>query len=403
MLTLADLRLKAEKKYLPALRTLLPMGIADGAGAEPAPVLFPLHISCGKLTEAEVRGNWLENVDQLKRHARSGGRPGYELREERVNTRTVQAWQTLPQEIIFSTPADLFAFLGKTREATTFREEAALLLVRLPQLREWVVAHPQAVLDHLGRWESLVRVCGFFLAAATAPTSPQRYLRELRIEGIHTKFVEQHTRVLRQLLDALLPPAALRYNESKFLRRYGLREAEPLVRLRLLDEALVAGLPFQLDDLAVPVGKFRELELPCQTVLIVENLTTFLALPPLPATVAVWGKGFQVGVLAGTAWAHARQVLYWGDLDAAGFQILNLLRQQLPHAHAVLMDAATLAGHAAHHSQPAKPVRPQKLAYLAPHEQELFDHLVAHNLRLEQEHIPQEVLLAALGKYYESR
>ena len=400
MLTIAELRRKAERKYADALRASLPTAAAEALPAETGPALFPLRIACGKLTEDEVRGSWLQTIDQLMKHAASAGRPGYELRQEQVNTGTSQAWQTLPREVVFATPNDLIGFLGKSREAAHFQLNATLVLARLPQLGGWLRQHPQVVLDQAGNWERLVRVCEFFMAAAADPTAPQRYLRELRIAGIHTKFIEQHTRPLRQLLDELLPPAALRYHEAKFLRRYGLREAEPLVRLRLLDETLVASLPFQLDDLAVPVSKFRELAVPCHTVLIVENLTTFLSLPPLSATVAVWGKGFQVGALAGSAWAGARQLLYWGDLDAAGFQILNQVRAHFPHAYAVLMDAATLARHTAHHSHPAKPIKSQHLAQLTPSEQTLFDYLVTHNLRLEQEHLPQEELLTALVPYY---
>ena len=398
MLTLAELRRKAERKYLAALLTTLPAAPLEAAENEPAASLFPLLISCGKLTAAEARSNWLKTVDQLLQHARTGTRPGYELRQEFVNTRTSQAWQTLPTEVVFAAAADLFAFLGKTKDAAIFREDALLLLARLPQLRNWLSKHPQVVLDYAGKWESLVRICEFFLEPASA--IQQRYLRELLIEGIHTKFIEQHTRPLRLLLDELLPAPALRYHETKFLRRYGLREAEPLVRLRLLDEAQVAATPFHLDDFAVPVSKFRELAVPCQTVFIVENLTTFLALPPLPATVAVWGKGFQVAVLAGSQWASTRQLLYWGDLDAAGLQILNQLRAHFPHTQAVLMDFATLNRHAAHHSHPPKPVKPQQLTHLTAAEQLLFDHLVTHNLRLEQEHLPQTELLAALALFY---
>ncbi|QKG58769.1 hypothetical protein GKZ68_20340 [Hymenobacter sp. BRD128] len=407
MLTLAELRRKAEKKYLAALRVSLPLevkGLSEASATDAQPTLFPLHISCGKLTEAEVSGGkWLHTIAQLEKYAQPAGRSGYTLRQERVNTRTSQAWQTLPQEAIFATPNDLFAFLGKTKEAAHFQQDAALVLARLPQLSKWLQQHPQVVLDQVGKWESLLRVCEFFLAASADSAAPQRYLRELRIEGIHTKFIEQHTRPLRLLLDELLPSNALRYQEAKFLRRYGLREAEPLVRLRLLDESLTDSLPFQLDDVALPVSKFRELAVPCQTVFIVENLTTFLALPPLPATVAVWGKGFQVGVLVGSAWAITRRILYWGDLDAAGFQILNQLRAHFSHAHAVLMDAATLTRYINHHSHPSKPVKPQLLAHLTYSEKKIFDYLVSSNLRLEQEHLPQEELLAALSHYYVSQ
>jgi hypothetical protein len=42
-------------------------------------------------------------------------------------------------------------------------------------------------------------------------------------------------------------------------------------------------------------------------VLVVENETTYLALPPVPDTVAVFGGGYAVRALAPLAWLHGRE------------------------------------------------------------------------------------------------
>ncbi|OON65502.1 Wadjet anti-phage system protein JetD domain-containing protein [Hymenobacter sp. CRA2] len=390
MLTVADLRRKVEKKYVLALGATLPWS------DEPAALLFPWHITCGKLTEAEIQGDWLHTITQWVKQAKPVGGFGYELRQHRVNTRTSQAWQTVPQEVIFHTPEDVFAFLGKTREAAQFKRDAALVLARLPQLHRWLLRHVLLVTEYAGHWESLIRVGEFFLKLAQEPAdAPRYYLRELRIEGVHTKFIEQHTRPLRLLLDELLPSAALRQQENSFLRRYNLREPEPLIRLRILDEQLSSQLPFQLDDLTIPISKFAGLEFPCKSVLIVENLTTFLALPPLPETLAVWGKGFQVSVLATALWLRACRLLYWGDLDTAGLQILHHLRGCFPHTQALLMDDATLKRYAEYHTTASTNRQSEKLSNLTCAEEQLFRDLAAHQTRLEQEHIPLEELLQA--------
>ena len=174
-----------------------------------------------------------------------------------------------------------------------------------------------------------------------------------------------------------------------------MREPEPLVYVRILDPQLSAGLPFGLDEFLVPISKFQTLHLPGHTVMIVENKITFLTLPPLIGTVAIWGQGFAVSMVEYATWLHSRDVFYWGDLDAAGLQILNRLRRYCPTARPLLMDAATLE-----QFQPfwvaASPVASQVLQHLSFSEQALFDHLVARDLRLEQERIPQTAVLAAL-------
>ena len=390
MLTVADARRKAEKKYLLALGATLP------SNGEASSSLFPLRMTCGKLTQAETQGNWLDVIAQWERQAKPAGGLGYELYQQRVNTRTSQAWQTIPHEAVFHTPADLFAFLGKTREATQFQRDAALILARQPQLRPWLLRHVALVVEYAGQWDNLTRVGEFFLKLAQEPSDvPRYYLRELRIEGVHTKFIEQHTRPLRLLLDELLPSTVLRPQENNFLRRYGLREPEPLIRFRVLDEQLSRQLPFQLDDLTILVSKFGRLDFPCDVVLIVENLTTFLALPPLLKTVAVWGKGFQVNVLAAAQWLQARQLLYWGDLDTAGLQILHQLRGHFPHTQALLMDAATLYRYTQYHTTVSAARQSEEVFNLTSTEQELYLHLATHKIRLEQEHIPLWELIEA--------
>ena len=37
-----------------------------------------------------------------------------------------------------------------------------------------------------------------------------------------------------------------------------------------------------------------------------------------------------------------RHITYWGDLDAAGFAILNAVRAHFPHTTSLLMDTATV-------------------------------------------------------------
>ena len=69
---------------------------------------------------------------------------------------------------------------------------------------------------------------------------------------------------------------------------------------------------------------------------------TFLTLPALPNTFALHGGGFKVSGLAAMPWLKECPLIYWGDLDAQGFQILSQLRAIFPHVAALMMNEATL-------------------------------------------------------------
>ncbi|GIJ19818.1 Wadjet anti-phage system protein JetD domain-containing protein [Micromonospora lutea] len=58
---------------------------------------------------------------------------------------------------------------------------------------------------------------------------------------------------------------------------------------------------------------------------------TYLALPPMSATVAVFGGGYAVRALAPLSWLHERELRCWGDIGTHGFAILDRLRQVFPH------------------------------------------------------------------------
>ena len=74
-----------------------------------------------------------------------------------------------------------------------------------------------------------------------------------------------------------------------------------------------------------------------------ENLVNFLTLPRYAGSVGFFGSGFAVHLLAEVEWLHHCKIIYWGDIDAHGFQILSDLRGHFPHVHSVMMDQQTLA------------------------------------------------------------
>lgn len=319
-------------------------------------------------------------VGRLLKGAKGSHGAGYTLE---LQTRQTQRFgtQSLPARVIIPSERDLLALIGKEAEFTAFQADVAYARRALPQLEQWMAQQPHVIIEHHSVWPELLQVCAYLLAHPR----PQVYPRELPIP-VHTKFIEEHIGILRRLLDALLPPEAVDRTENAFERRFGLRYDEPLIRMRFLDDLPAQRYGLPLSDISVPLSQFAALPLHGQCCLIVENKMTFLTLPSLAHTVAIFGKGFHVELLAKVGWLAAGPLFYWGDLDAQGFQILSQLRAAFPHAVAVMMDSATFEAFRGF-AVTGTPCAARELPHLTPDEHALFVRLACAQLRLEQERI----------------
>jgi hypothetical protein len=342
---------------------------------------FPIRIPVGRLPEdfATVR----EYIQELKTGAK---RYGYRIEFER---RRSKRWgeQDFPTAVYIDTLEILLAFLGKQQEAQNFQNDAALILSVQPLLESWMVRYPLKIIEYAGKWADLLQVCQFFI------DNPQHdlFMRELPINA-HTKFIEGHKSILRSLLDHL-QPQSIDETQSDFARRYGLRTDEPLVRIRLLDNQLEKRHELGIHDLTIPVSQLQSLDLSTELGIIVENKTSFLTLPSFPGAFAIFGSGFDVSILKVVTWLKHTRLLYWGDLDAQGFEILALLRRSLPNVQSVMMNQETLEKFRKF-AVSGTPAIPTHYPELRDDEAAVYQLLADHNLRLEQERIdPQYVSL----------
>ncbi|MFP4584454.1 MAG: Wadjet anti-phage system protein JetD domain-containing protein [Desulfococcaceae bacterium] len=315
---------------------------------------------------------------------------GYRLETRTVNHRRLGN-QELPDRIVFETREDFLRFIGKTGEYRKLVAEFRRIVAAQPGLAEWLMERPLTVLKYAGEWDSLLAVCLFFQEHPL----PDRYLRELDVPGVDTKFIEGRKPVLRDMLDRVLPPGSIRAEEAGegrygFERRFGLRHDLPLIRFRLLDPALRDGTG--LTDISVPVAEFRELDLPCRHVFVTENKINGLSFPEVPGGIVIFGLGYGVHGLKEVPWLRDRNVVYWGDIDTHGFAMLSMIRGFLPHTRAFLMDEETLLAFEPLWGEEPKQTRTEaELPNLTAEERALYEKLLNHawaeNLRLEQERI----------------
>lgn len=235
--------------------------------------------------------------------------------------------------------------------------------------------------------ERLLAVCRW---AIDNPTQGLR-AREVAVPGVDTKWIESRIRVVGQLVEAAR--TGLKGSVPGF--GLGLRRSDLRIRLRVLDPMI----EFPLRDVESPVDELATLWARAggpRHVVIVENLTTFLALPELPDAVALFGRGFAVDAVAALPWALAARIVYWGDLDSHGFAILDRLRHHAPDATSALMDVDTFSAWRQFAVADPTPTRTAPTR-LTPDESAALEELtVAGDLRLEQERIPWDWAMSHL-------
>lgn len=103
-------------------------------------------------------------------------------------------------------------------------------------------------------------------------------------------------------------------------------------------------------------------------------------------TIAIFGSGYSVSNLKNVNWFKNLELLYWGDIDVHGFEILSQFRGYFPHTQSRLMDKQTFDRFFENDLGTVSNIT-SKLN-LTHSEQELYTILKLNNWRLEQEKIP---------------
>lgn len=288
----------------------------------------------------------------------------------------------------------LCALLGTAGEVRDLDRLLAMTRSEMPPLLEWATERPLVLLEHRDVWPRVLATIEWIAGRDTTGT----YLRHIDADGVDTKFVERHQKLLSELLPLILPPEQVDVSEVEFARRFGFLSRPLYTRLRFLDDG-VSPFGAGVTEVSLRTDELAGIDLPAATVFVVENEVTYLALPPIPNSIAVFGGGFASTSLAGLPWLQDREVVYWGDIDTYGFDILSRLRGHIPHVRSILMDRETLLFHRDHWSNEASPTR-RPLAHLTDVEQSLYQDLITDvygiGVRLEQERVRFSLVHKAL-------
>ncbi len=359
--------------------------LASFAGGDPVfPIRIPLRTPGTRALsdEFEAARKWIR---VLTTEEKQSGGAGY-LLEWREFRHPQLGANRIPIAAMIESERDGLTLIGKQREAERFRKVASTITGKYPALSAWVAKRPLAVLEHVEAWPKLLAVIEWIVLHPR----PSVYLRQIDAPGVDTKFIERYRTLLGELLDFVLPPEGVdtaATGGSGFERRYGFRSKPAQIRFRLLDPALhIRGL----SDLSVTSDEFARLDLPDARVFITENEINFLAFPPVPRSMILFGAGYGFESLVRAEWLGEREIFYWGDIDTHGFAILDQLRALFPKTESLMMDRETLLEHRSSWGREAHPTG-RDLNRLTPDESALYDDLrfdrLAPALRLEQERI----------------
>ncbi|NMO57686.1 hypothetical protein HH310_41790 [Actinoplanes sp. TBRC 11911] len=218
-------------------------------------------------------------------------------------------------------------------------------------------------------------------------------LRQLPVPGMHTKWLDTHGALLRDVAGRDV--------------RDEVRPRLTVMHLTYVDPGHAASGRRRHD--AWTMGDVHDIAYQPRVVLVVENRDSRLWFPSVSDAIVVEGGGkAAAALLANVPWIRgANHVVYWGDIDADGYAILDHFRATLAlpapdgapakHVASILMEATDLyryAPHGVNHDKAGRPIKPSQ--ELLPHLTE--DETIAYNTiatagptpfrRIEQEAIP---------------
>lgn len=368
MLSPEQIRKRALNGYEDFLRSL--------AAAEN---IFPLPLFGGGLSRVIDYTKARDAIIALREHSKQTTGFGYSV-EWKEQTFRRFGEQQVPTTVSFPTRDDYTRFLGKCSEVRQFDDECKQVRGAFPELAEWIQQNPLKIVEHAGEWIGLIAVC----AHLRQHGRPNCYLRELPVE-VDTKFIERKRGILGDLLP-IVAPGCVGDDASTFETRFGFRQKQPLIRFRALDPSLVGPTKVPFVDFAIPLDEACRISIAARNILVVENETTFLTLPPIADTLALLGAGDAVSLFGRMDWLKRIRIIYWGDMDTHGFEALSLLRKHHAQTESVMMDVETYELFRQFAKTAAPYVSSVELV-LSNTERKLFETLAEDRRLLEQERI----------------
>lgn len=357
---------------------------------------WPYSIPVGKKSSADIASNFGEHIRSVQAWRDWGATHRVRVVEER---RLISGTTQRAVTHIVIPDIDTAAAIAGSNWADLVslgRKRVGVLLQQFPDTTPAGSRETHAVLREAVRlseldFDILLRAATWFRRTPESERAGKTP-RQIPLEGVHAKWLNTHQRQVRTL-------AGL--DDLKLAPRHPAR-----VHFTYLDpEHLDAGNR-QHDSYSV--GDAVPLPYAPRVVLITENKDTAVGFPRIPGGIAVEGNGAGGGTIADAPWIRsAPLVVYWGDMDIDGLEILDEYRVSGVDALSMLMDVETYSTYQRYGTNldpKGKPVRStpgRVVTKLEGGEKELHSFLTSGEapvLRVEQERIPLHIAEAALNR-----
>ena len=350
-------------------------------------ILFPLVIPSNKKINETGFSKLRDAIVPIYSNSKDGKGQGYSVEWKIRNIDGTK--QKVPTKFFYDSFEDYLFFTKRDKDYLKIKEAYQIIADSFPLNSAWAKDQSPFLLTYADAMPDLVKVARYFFDH----TPPYNlYLRELPIQ-VHSKFIEDNTKPLKKILDSILPSDNINFNESDFSARYKIKRPNVYAQIRLLDDILKSTSKF--NELALTLDDASLLNWQPDKVFIIENKACFLSFPGVKNSVAIFGEGFKSRVSRHIPWLSETKLYCWFDLDAAGFEMLNMIRSYYPQASAFLMDNNTYERFG--QFAVVNKSRKKELPYLTDAEQKLYQLLLQSQKRVEQERIDQNHVMQSLA------
>lgn len=374
MITPNEIKQKAEKLYSDFL-----VGFLTNES------FFPKQIRTNKGRKEEFVNRY-ESYENLNDNSKTNIGFGYTIVFKTINKKG-EGKVPILDKIFFENEFDFLKLINRIKDFEIFKKLVNQIKIVLPQLENWILKNPLKITKYEKEWNKLIDICLYFLN----DYKDEKYLRELPIESIDTKYIENNKSIIDELLHEILPEDKINNNAKKFENKFYLKSEEELVFIRILDEKLFINQ--KISHIRLPVSQFNQLQIDCVNVFITENKMNCLTFPNVQNSIVIFGKGYEIDIIKNADWLINKKIYYWGDIDTHGLNILSRIRSFYKQTISVLMDMETF-NKQEYKDLKGKEERPEFTIpeYLTKHEIELFEFLLiqykqSNFNRLEQERL----------------
>ena len=301
------------------------------------------------------------------------------------------------KRIQITSPAEVFRYIHKEQDLQTFLryineyhfpKELKPLMYEVPSFREWVYGLSQfaqkIILEQKTKeWIASEILHGIIVRCQNVPDKKE-FARNVFIPYLDTKFLERNMGKIRQVYNAVNDAPAT--NKEDLAEKLNIQFGIPVFTVFRNGEII------NLEE--TQMNEYFDKN-PPHTLLLSENNVPVRS-HDYKDIVVIGGMGYRVvELIQNMKWiSRVKNVYYWGDMDKNGFNILNRVYDVLPRVQSVLMDVETIKN--IFLDVMVKDVErtydEANYKNLFSSEYNAFEYLKEHDLRIEQEHIPENVV-----------